>query len=410
MMLFNLGYRNLWRHPRRTSITLISVAGALMCAMFFTGIQDGSYRKMIDVAARMGSGHITLENKLYRNDPDWNHGIADWRSLVLPLTRTPGVLGYSLRVSGQGMLSSPYGSVGAVFDAIDPHQEQGSWMQGKIIEGTYLKNLADGIVVGDHLARQLKVGIGSKVVLTINNRNNDTRQELLHVVGIFHTGSDALDSFSFQMPLARAQDIVGLKAHEVLQIAVFLQDFRNAESIADQLRSNFKEEHGLAVWTWQVVMADLARFIAIDRAANFIIQGLLFLIVAIGMLNTVLMSVMERRFEFGVLLAIGFSPARLFCLIMTEVGLLGFLGLATGSLMGWGLNLWFGGHPIDLTGAFRGNFSVSGFAMEPMLRTGLFLDHYIVISILVYLWLLLVGLYPAMKAARLMPMEALSSH
>jgi ABC-type lipoprotein release transport system permease subunit len=378
--------------------------------MFFTGIQDGSYRKMIDVAARMGSGHITLENKLYRNDPDWNHGIPDWRPLVLPLTQIPGVLGYSLRVSGQGMLTSPYGSVGAAFDAIDPKQEQGLWMQDKIIEGRYLETtIADGIIVGDHLARQLKVGIGSKVVLTINNRNNHTRQELLRVRGIFHTGSDVLDSFSFQIPLARAQEIVGLKAHEVLQIALFLQDFRDAESIANQLRSDFKKEHGLAVWTWQVVMADLARFIAIDRAANFIIQGLLFSIVAIGMLNTVLMSVMERRFEFGVLLAIGFSPARLFCLIMIEVGLLGFLGLALGSLMGWGLNVWFGIHPIDLTGVFQGDFSISGFAMEPALRTGLFLNHYIVISTLVYLWLLLVGLYPAMKAARLMPVSALAS-
>jgi ABC-type lipoprotein release transport system permease subunit len=405
-----LAYRNLWRNHRRTLITVASVAGGMMFSLLFTGLQDGGYSKLIDSSARIGSGHLTFEHRAYRDDPDLKHSIVDYHALPKLFAGHKEILGYAARLSSQGMLSSARGAVGVYFDAVEPARERPiSPIVGKIVAGVYLDEaIPNGILLGEVLARKLKVEIGSKVVLTVNNRDNRTMQELLQVVGIFRVGADAMDGFYFQVPLAKAQEVLGFARAEVLQLAVFLQSGRETERLLRQLSSTGLPAE-VVLLTWKEVMRDLANYIAMDEAFNYILQFVAFLIIAAGILNTVLMSVMERRFELGVMLALGTSPARLFALVLLETGCIGILGLIFGSAAGWGLNLLFSRHPIDLSRFIHDELHISGYAMEPVLRTGLYFDHYLTTCGLVYLLVLLVGIYPALKAARVVPVQALAA-
>jgi ABC-type lipoprotein release transport system permease subunit len=378
--------------------------------MIFTGIQDGGYGKMIDASARIGSGHLTLEHSDYRRDPDINKTITDVRPYIEQLQKIPEVQGYSLRLSGQGMLASSYNSVGVFFDALEPEKERLiSPIVGKISDGTYLKNEdPNGIIIGDHLAKKLRVAVGSKVVLTANNRQNQTLQELLKVAGIFHVGADAMDAFYFQMPFSKAQTIFNFSSYESLQIAVFLKSQRQTNAIVQQLHRKIDPSAHVAVLPWNKTMQDLANYIAMDRAWNYILQFLGFLVVSAGILNTILMSVMERSFEFGVIKALGTTPRRIFSLIVLEAAMIGLIGIFFGSIVGWAINIYFHFYPINLARITSGSIAISGYAMEPVLRTGLYWDHYLITCGAVYLLILIISLYPANRAARFLPVEALA--
>ncbi len=408
-MIYKLAFRNLSRNKRRSLITVLSISGGMMFSMLFTGFQDGTYSNLIDLAARSGSGHLTLEHREYRDDPDIKNSIGDYRQLEARLQQVSGVTAYALRIKGNGMLASAYGSAGVFFDAVDPKVELDiSPLAKEIVRGSFLQSEAPrSILIGDLLAKKLKVDVGSKLVLTANDKSNETVQELLRVAGIFHVGSELFDGFYLLMQLPTAQRLLGLASHEVSQVAVFLPSFRQIPPVQQDLRAQLSDFGQLSLHTWREVMRDLANYIAMDRAWNYVLQLMVFLIIAAGILNTVLMSVLERRFEFGVMLAVGTSPIRLFLLVLAETSLIGLLGILFGSLLGWGVNGLFQRFPLDLQWFTDEEISISGFAFEPVLRTGIFVEHYLITVLLIYLLVVLVGIYPALKAARFVPVEAL---
>jgi len=409
MWMIKFAWRNLWRNKRRTVITISSICFGLVLALVFIGLGDGTYGTMIDSAARLGSGHITLENPHYRRSLSTRFSLHSIDEVVKKFKGIREIEGWAPRILGQAMLSTSYGSVGAGFIGVDPEREKGTTLFiEKIIEGTYLKYPEGrGALIGSKMAERLKVSIGSKMVISANNLHGEIAGELLKVVGIFETGSEMIDGYVLQIPLNRARKLLGMNQGEVTQLAIFLDNQRDTDSVIEKLKKKLSNLKGVAVLSWREVMPELASYVELDGSSNYIFQIIIFIIIAAGILNTILMSVLERQFEFGVLLCLGMNPLSLLFLVLTESILLGLLGVTIGSMLGLACNHYFTIKGFDLTLFTREDFDISGVALDPVLYSDLYPEHLIIIVVLVFLMTILVGIYPAVKAARSVPIEVL---
>ena len=190
---------------------------------------------------------------------------------------------------------------------------------------------------------------------------------------------------------------------------MYLQDrHMQPDALAHLRNSTALEAAGAVAVSWQEMLTDLANYIEVDSASNYIFQALLFLVILAGVLNTVLMSVMERTYEFGVMLSIGMSRARLLLMVVVECAMLAAIGTACGAALGWTENALLYRYPIDLS-SYVPDATVGGFFMDMALQMNLTLPHFINTLVLVFVMILVVGVYPAFKAARIEPVDALHS-
>jgi len=409
MWIIRLAWRNLWRNKRRTIITISSICFGLVLALVFIGLGDGTYGTMIDSAARLGSGHITLEHPAYRTSLLTRLTLSSTDKIDKHLNSIKEIEGWAPRILGQAMLSTSYGSVGTAFMGVDPEREKKNTLFiDKIKEGSYLKASEErGVLIGRKMAERLKVSIGSKMVITANNLHGEIASELLKVVGTFETGSEMIDGYLCQLNLKRAQSLLAMQEKEITQLAVFINNQRDTDRIITVLKTSLSDFKDVAVLSWREVMPELASYVELDGTSNYIFQIIIFIIIAAGILNSILMSVLERQFEFGVLLCLGINPRSLLFLILAESIFLGLLGVTIGTGLGLACNHYFTVKGFDMTLFTREDLDISGIALDPILYSNLYPDHLIITVSLVFLLTVLVGIYPAVKAARSIPIVAL---
>ena len=335
MKLNTLAWRNLWRHKRRTLITASSIAFGVLLAVTFTGAGDYFHTRMIDAGANMGMGHITIAARDYNRAPSSQKLIQGANTLQSLIASLPEVKSVVARIQGQAMFASARKSVGGTFIAIDPAKENANnnlFIQS-LIDGEMLSTTnGKGIVMGVDLARKLKLNIGKKVVYTTTDINGDIVSAVARVSGIFKTGVAEVDGAMALLPMQSIQKVLGYTSDEVSLIAVSLVDQRISHDLGGRMQGQPEFEH-VEVLNWQQTQPDLAGMIAVDKSANRISQLMISLLIAAGILNTMLMSVLERIREFGVMMALGMSPRSLFSLVILESFWLAVIGLIIGVIV-----------------------------------------------------------------------------
>ena len=411
MKLNTLAWRNLWRHKRRTLITASSIAFGVLLAVTFTGAGDYFHTRMIDAGANMGMGHITIAAQDYNRAPSSQKPIKGSNTLQALIADLPEVTSVVARIQGQAMFASARKSVGGTFIAIDPSQESANnnLFIGSLIEGAMLSQTAGkGIVMGVDLVRKLKLNLGKKVVYTTTDINGDIVSAVARVSGIFRTGVAEVDGGMALLPIQSVQKVLGYASDEVSLLAISLGDQRLSHALRDKMQGQPEFEH-VEVLNWQQTQPDLAGMIAVDKSANRISQLMISLLIAAGILNTMLMSVLERIREFGVMMALGMSPRSLFSLVILESFWLAVVGLIIGIIITipWYLHMAETG--IDLTSAYGDDFSFGGVLLDTVFKIRLFKESIIVILIGLFGLALLSGVYPAWRAGRIPPVESLKA-
>lgn len=411
MKLNTLAWRNLWRHKRRTLITASSIAFGVLLAVTFTGAGDYFYTRMIDAGANMGMGHITIAAPDYNRAPSSQKRIQDADTLQTMIADLPEVKSVVARIQGQAMFASARKSVGGAFIAIDPVREDANnnlYIQA-LSEGEMLKTITGkGIVMGVDLARKLQLTLGKKVVYTTTDVNGDIVSAIARVSGLFRTGVSEVDGGMALLPMQSVQKVLGYEADEVSFIAVSLWDQRASHALRGRMQSQSEFKH-VEVLNWQQTQPDLAGMIAVDKSANRISQLLIALLIAAGILNTMLMSVLERMREFGVMMALGMSPMNLFGLVMLEAFWLAVIGLIIGIIVTIPWYLYMAEIGIDLTSAYGDDFSFGGVLLDTVFKIRLFKESIIGILIGLFSLALLSGAYPAWRAGRIPPVESLKA-
>jgi ABC-type lipoprotein release transport system permease subunit len=403
-----MAWRNLWRNRRRTLLTLSSIAFGTMCALLFTGLGDSNWNDMINLAARLGGGHVTLQHPEYRDTPTLSRTLLDAKELREAALRDPEVERAVARIAGFTMLATAGQSYGAAFIAFDPESEDVSTLSviEALSQGSMFASSRDrGIILGAKLAENLDVGLGRKVVYTLTDKRGEIVQEAARVAGIVRTGAPSVDSGLCLLPIDHLREVLGYRPDEAVQVAVFLDDQRRADDVAARLDAVSGAR--VSALPWHRLQPDLAGFIALKVAGAIFMEMVIMVLVAAGIFNTLFVSVMERMREFGIMMAIGFSPARLFGLVMFESLWLGLVGLALAAVVTAGPYTYLARTGIDLTAMGAAGTEVAGVAVSTVMHVGIYPENAAIIAAAALLATLLSGLYPAWKAGRVEPVDSI---
>jgi ABC-type lipoprotein release transport system permease subunit len=386
-----MAWRNLWRNRRRTLLTLSSIAFGVFLAVLFTAMQDRNWADMINLAARIGAGHVTLQHREYLEAPTLSKTVQRTQALRNMALAEPGVIRAVERIAGQTMLATARESRGAGFIAFDPMAEDTTTltMLGSIVEGELFTTTRDGgLILGAQLASNLGVRLGNKVVYTMTDRSGGIVSGLARVSGIVRTGAPSVDGGLCLLPIDAVREVLGYASDEATQIAVFLDDQRHADATADRLNS--ETETAVTAHPWHEIQRELAAFIALKVGGARFMEALIAVLVAAGIFNT-----------------LGWSPGRLFRLVLLESAWLGVLGLV-GAVLITALPYWYlATTGIDVSGLMGENTEISGISMPTTFRVGIFTVHAVVIAVAAVVATLLAGLYPAWKAGRINPVETI---
>jgi ABC-type lipoprotein release transport system permease subunit len=407
-MIIRMAWRNLWRNRRRTLITLGSVAFGLFLAITFTGLGHGGWGKVVDSAARMNSGHVTIEPKGYRDAPSTDLFLQDAEGVAASVKGMRGVAGVNVRVLGNAMASTAAGSQGAAFFGIDPAAERDTLIVLKHLRaGAGLSEGAKNeVLVGKKLAEQLEMKTGSKMVITSTDMKGEVVSGLVRVKGIYETGVPEVDRSLLVVHIGWARSFLGYGEKGGTQVAILLSDRRNSEGLAREL-GPAAARHGGTVLTWPETMPELAATLNMDNRSNYIMQVIIFLLIGAGILNTVLMGVLERFHELGVMRAVGMTPWRLWSMVMTECVFLALLGLAAGLSVTAPVYAYLSTSGIDLSGLMKEKATIGNVAFDPSYTAELHPETLAVILALVFALNMAAGLYPAFVASRTKPLDAI---
>jgi putative ABC transport system permease protein len=402
-----LAWRNVWRNPRRTALTVAATVFAVVLVVFFVALAAGLHEKMIEDAVRVHSGHVTIMGKGYLENQTLEQFIRLDQPLQAVLQHTPGIRGYAPRVIGFGLLSKDSATQGIAVLGIDPRREATvTTLPERVRQGTFVSPKGHEIVLGERLAENLGAHIGDQLLLYSVAYSLETAYELFTVVGVMKLPEPELDRSVAVISLKDAQDFF-VYGDRVTEVAILARDADSAPALAATLKrelAGMPGEHAV-VHTWQQVIPELQQFIFLDDAGMYMLLVILIIVVGFGILNTILMAVLERRRELGVVLALGLRPGAMFRLVYMESMLLAGAGLVLGLAAGIPLVLHFVAHPVNLTGTAAGALRLWG--IEPVLTWKLKPLNPIGSTITILGVAAVAALYPALKASRSRPVEAL---
>ncbi len=405
MLFFSLAWRNVWRNRRRSVLTVLAIALGLTFNIFMRGIGDGFHEQMVDNSVRAEIGHIQIHHSGYHDDPALNKTLPDLQGVEQAVRSLPGVRGYSFRVLGSGLASTADNSGGVEILGVDPAQERTvTTIQNAIVQGHYLTNDVErSILVGDRLASRLKASLGDKVVLMVQAADGSMGAQLFRVAGIFRSGAPEMDEGVVFILRSDAESLFAL-GDRVSEVALLLGSSHQVPTALETLRKDFRGDP-IEILPWWQVQPFLQQFIQIDDAFFYIIVLILFVVISIGIMNTIMMSIFERVREFGVMMALGTKPRQIIRLVVEEALVLGLVGIVFGSLLGSALTLYFARQGIDLSSFSAGAAALgitSSRVFSELTVANLLYSNLAILAVVV-----LVALYPAFHAAGLRPVEAI---
>lgn len=333
-MIVSLAWRNIWRQPARTWLSLIGMAFTSMLLVFVLSFQLGSYDTMKASMLQISDGFGQFQPIGYKDDPEMGKLIPDPNALIEDIRAVEGISGVTARGNGFGLLANDERTFAAAVMGIDPNNEgEVTTLTGKVTTGrTLSEDDTNAIVLGDGLARNLKVGLGDPVTLLGSGTDGSVAADVLTIVGIFKSGVPELDRQIAQIPLERFKETFMMDgaAHIVLVRSLELPAVEQAE----QELLEIADKHGVVYLNWQVLRPEVQQMINIDFSTAVMMYATLIVVVVFIILNTLYMSVLERTREFGVLMAVGMKPHQIGRMVWMEMIFLTAVGAGIGIFLG----------------------------------------------------------------------------
>ncbi len=404
-MFFKMAWRNVLRNLRRTLITLGAITFGLSAVIVFFGFTDGFHAQWVENTVRAYTGHIQIYRAGYHDDPQLNNSIRDIEGVIREIKREPVLDTYTYRAEIQGLVSTAEHSYGVLIRGIDPEQEvKITAIKDRIIKGGYLKPDSDkGVLIGYRLADRLNAEIGDKIVLMVQAADGSLSADLFRLKGIFKMGAIEMDSAIVFITLKDAQRLAALDGR-VTEIAVMLRSAEDVIPLSESLKRRLAP-FGYEVYTWQELMPGLKEMIDLDNVFMYIILIIVLVVVSLGILNTMLMSIMERTREFGIMMAMGTKPHQVVALVLLESFIIGLIGIILGAGIGIGANNLIAINGFDLS---RWSGAMELFAtLNPVIYPETNIWNVLWSCGTIFITAIIVSIYPAIRAARLKPVEAI---
>jgi ABC-type lipoprotein release transport system permease subunit len=411
---WRIARRNLGRNPRRTALSVSALALGFAATVVMVAVSDGMTAEMIDNGTGILSGQVQLHASGYLPERETyatigGAGGANLDTLLGAVATLPGVTGAAPRVYGGGLISAGTHTIAAQVAGMDPAREHGvSRVLQAIVAGTAPAPGSRTIAVGEESARKLAVRPGDTVVVVAPAADGSLGNDLYEVSGVFHTGLAELDAGFAVLPLPALQGLLALEPGRVHEIAVTVRDPWSAPAVARALAADpALARLEVAVEPWTTFRPEMAQYARLARAWNGLLIAIVFLMATFGVTNTLLMSTFERRREFAVEGALGAGRGAIARTVVYEGLLLGAASLAVGAVLAAAVVYWWHIAPLDLS-RFVGAFTLSGALVRPVLRAVPTWQAPLQAAAALLLTSLLAALYPAFRATRIPPADALA--
>jgi ABC-type lipoprotein release transport system permease subunit len=402
-MIAKLTWRNLWRNPRRTLITMASVTFAVLLAVLMQSFQEGVFDNLVKNVVGFYYGYVQIHAKGYWDEQVLDNSFSFSDTLMEKLKQQPHIKEAVPRIETFILASVGNNTKGCMLVGTDPGKENNlTGLKGKIIHGDYLQDKEPEAIIAEGLAKRLSLSVNDTVVLLGQGYQGAMAAGKYRVRGIAHFGSPALNDALLFLPLPVAQSF--LSAENLLtSISLTIDKPGNMLLIQKNVASLTGNE--FEVMNWKELMPEIANHIRADGASFYVFTGILYLIIAFGIFGTILMMTAERRYEFGMLVAIGMKKIRLGLMLVYETILIAVLGVISGVLLSLPLVIYFERRPPRLTGDMAEIYEQFGF--EALFPTTLDAGIILTQSSFVLLMALIIGLYPLWHISVLNPVMAM---
>ncbi len=409
--VLKLCWKNIWRNKRRTILTVNAIGFGVMALVGIYNYYDGFHEQVIHNVIRYQSGHLVVGAPGYqtRNLPSMY--IKSPAKVESWLSHRPEVKAVSERVIVQGLVSSAQGSANILFMGIEPKQERRvTRFAANIVKGKYLEaEKGKPIVLGKALSKLLKVDVGSKVVALTQGVDGSIGNELFRVVGIFETQSDADKSLAF-INIGDARSLLSLPPQAVHQVSIVLREETELDKVYADFQSAFPKGSHIQIMTWQQVQRPLMAMIELNKSANRLLMIIILFVAAMGIANSILMSIMERTREFGVMMAIGTLKAEVIQMVVVETMLLSTVGVLLGNFLGIAITMYFNKHGFDLRWLTSQSIVVQGTIIQTISYPSVRWQNSFMITTCIMTLSLLVSVIPIRHISKLRAVEALRAH
>jgi ABC-type lipoprotein release transport system permease subunit len=400
LQIFKMAFRDIGRNRRRSFFSALAVAIGLALLMLMSSVINGEFGSAVESIIHLQSGHLQLRAETY----DENKSSLKYEDLVEDPDEIAGkvaalqqVKAATPRLYASGFLSSGNESAGVKITGIDPSSTANDPYRQGVISGTYLTaDDREGLLIGKPIAEKLSLNVGDQVDLSVNTSNGNVDEQKFTVRGIYSTGTYGFDNATIFLPIAKAQAITQTENH-ASAIFVLLKDTASTDAVVSALQGA-----RLKVMTWKELNALMVDWEQMAQSYIAIFYLIILAISASVIINTLIMSVYERTREIGILSAIGMRGRRILMLFLAESSLLAVAGVLMGLILGL-----LAVYAFNINGYYIGDMGITGMLVSDTIYAKMTMDDVISLSIMTFIVTLLAGLYPAVMASRMQPVEAL---
>ena len=420
-IFISIAWRNIWRNKRRSLLTISMVAFGLFLSILSESLAYGTHEVILRDAVDLHIGSIQIHAKDYQENKTLNYLFAPTDEIKKAISEEKDIKAWAPRIFGGGMVSVKDNTNIAVIIGIDPEKEAAlTTFEEKIINGEKLKKKFKNVykdiplsrflssepkletIIGDKLAEKLEAKIDDKIAVMVQGADGSIGNDLYTIVGVYHTGDMELDN-GINIHIADAEELFATYG-SISELVIRTTDSR----VIPQVVNNLKQKLDPTIYevlSWKEISPELFQYMELDSLGNYLFFLILLVVVSFGILNTVFITIMERIREFGLLKSLGTTPLQIFTLIIAETLFLTLIGLVIGNILGACGAYYFQTNPIDLS-SMSELYEEWGISMNYM--TAEFAAYYFIdFSIVVFILAFIASLYPAIKAARLEPVQAL---
>lgn len=402
-MLVQIAWRNIWRNKTRSFVVIGSIVIGLWASIFILAFAWGLYKNNIDESVNRQLSHIQIHHPEFTHQQESKFVIEHSDSILSLLQKDDRVQAASARTITKGMITSPTTATGVTVYGISPATEEKQiGLNENLIEGDYFESgKSNEIFIGEKLAKKLKIKLRSKVVVTFTDIESNMVSAAFRVGGIYRSRNLSLDEVNVYVQKQSLDNLLGLKPSESNELAILLKN----ESALDSFKSDVQlmVPHK-KVEDWMDLSPELELVIESFHLYTYIITGIILLALTFGIVNTMLMSVLERIRELGMLMAIGLNKKKIFTMIMLETLFLTLIGCPVGLLVGWLSVLVLGSIGINIAIFSEG---LASYGFSSIIYPALDSQNYWTVAIMCLITALLSTIYPAFRALQLNPAESI---
>ena len=401
-MLTKIASRNIWRSRKRSLIIITAVSIGLWTGIFMMAFYNGMIEQRINSAITSEFSHIQMHHPDFRKDYEIKYSLPEGRKILESIAKKQEIKAVAGRVIIKGMIASASGSSGITINGVMPAEEQLlTNLKGKIIKGNYFNPKKENeILISEKLRKKLKLNLNKKTILTFQDKEGNLASAAFRITGIYKTINGPYDDANVFVKITDVDSITGIP-NAFNEIAILLHSSTSVSEIQRNLKLQFPKTE---IKNWMEISPELGLTVSVGDQMVYIFMGIILLALAFGIVNTMMMSVLERTREIGMLLALGMNKFKIFMMIILETFFLILAGCPIGILLAF--------TTIGITNRTGIDFSqfsevYSSFGYSSIIYPTLSWNQFGNIVVLIILTALFSALLPARRALKLKPAESL---